>query len=390
MAGPLAGILWGVAGPLPDLADPRLTRQDIVLARELGVGAWLFPVAWGDLQPEGRGRMDAAAEGRYDRLVDLMAEAGLDPWPCLAGGGLPAPLAAGGGWTARDVARRFADHAAAVALRLGDRTRTFLLMDDPAGTAFRKDGEAAVLAALHHQNLATALAADALRSESGRWRIGTSLALSPVLPADDTQGAADAALLVDALWNGAVIDPLVHGRYPEVIAERFAGIAAEGDGERIHRPLDLIGLAWTGPRFARIERGGIADTAFDLAGPDPGALDGAGREIAPAGLTETLGRLKDAYGKPATAVTALGAPFPDTPGPDGPLPDRARIDHLEAHLGAAADARAAGADLAAIFLSLLDGGEGATGLVAVDPVSRERRPRASCAWFGRIAREGLG
>src|SRR3546814_2540698 len=71
--------------------------------------------------------------------------------------------------------------------------------------------------------------------------IGPALALMAVAPADDSQGGEDAALLVDALWNGAAIEPLLDGRYPEILAEEVRPFVEEGDLERIHQKPDFIG-----------------------------------------------------------------------------------------------------------------------------------------------------
>ena len=88
----------------------------------LGVGCYRFSVAWPRVQPDGRGR---AQRGR-PRLLRAAgrraaASAGIEPWVTLYHWDLPQALEDAGGWPARDTAERFADYAAAVHERLGDR-----------------------------------------------------------------------------------------------------------------------------------------------------------------------------------------------------------------------------------------------------------------------------
>ena len=61
--------------------------------------------------------------GFYDRLVDELLRAGIEPTATLYHWDLPQELEDAGGWVNRDTASRFAEYAAAVAGRLGDRVR---------------------------------------------------------------------------------------------------------------------------------------------------------------------------------------------------------------------------------------------------------------------------
>ena len=67
------------AGDTGDLACDHYHRyrDDVALMRTLGLQAYRFSVAWGRVLPEGRGRVNPAGLGFYQRLVDALLEQGI-------------------------------------------------------------------------------------------------------------------------------------------------------------------------------------------------------------------------------------------------------------------------------------------------------------------------
>ncbi|MCU0936099.1 MAG: family 1 glycosylhydrolase, partial [Gammaproteobacteria bacterium] len=112
-------------GDTGDVACDHYHRypEDVALIRGLGVGAYRFSIAWPRVLPRGRGAVNRQGLDFYDRLLDTVLEAGLEPWVCLYHWDLPQALESLGGWTHRDSAGWFADYAAVVAHRYGDRVR---------------------------------------------------------------------------------------------------------------------------------------------------------------------------------------------------------------------------------------------------------------------------
>ena len=86
-------------------------REDVDLMKVLGVGAYRFSIAWPRVLPDGRGAPNEAGLSFYDRLIDAVLEAGIEPWICLYHWDLPQALEDRGGWTNRDTAGWFADYA---------------------------------------------------------------------------------------------------------------------------------------------------------------------------------------------------------------------------------------------------------------------------------------
>src|SRR3546814_418664 len=118
----------------------RRWAEDVALMRELGIGAYRFSIAWPRLFPEGSGRVNRKGLDFYDRLVDALMDAGIEPWATLYHWDLPQALEFRGGWRDRDTARRFVDYACAAADRLGDRILHWMPMTEIAAAAWLGHG----------------------------------------------------------------------------------------------------------------------------------------------------------------------------------------------------------------------------------------------------------
>ena len=86
-------------------------REDVALMKTLGVQAYRFSVAWPRVLPQGRGSANEAGLEFYDRLVDELLTAGIEPWLCLYHWDLPQAIENAGGWLNRELAAWFADYS---------------------------------------------------------------------------------------------------------------------------------------------------------------------------------------------------------------------------------------------------------------------------------------
>lgn len=58
-------------------------RDDIELMSLLNLGAYRFSTSWSRVIPDGSGKVNPAGIGFYDRLVDALLEAGIEPFVTL-------------------------------------------------------------------------------------------------------------------------------------------------------------------------------------------------------------------------------------------------------------------------------------------------------------------
>ena len=120
-------------GDTGDVACDHYHRwpEDVALMRELGLGAYRLSTAWPRILPEGRGDANLKGLEFYDRLIDAILEAGVEPWICLYHWDLPQALEDRGGWQNRDTAHWFAEYAHLTVRRLGDRVTHWATFNEP-------------------------------------------------------------------------------------------------------------------------------------------------------------------------------------------------------------------------------------------------------------------
>ena len=105
--------------------------DDIALMQRLNLNAYRFSVAWPRVVRTARVRSIPAGLDFYDRLVDALLAAGIQPFPTLYHWDLPQVLEDKGGWPVRSTAEAFADFAEVVTSRLGDRVSDWMTINEP-------------------------------------------------------------------------------------------------------------------------------------------------------------------------------------------------------------------------------------------------------------------
>ena len=392
-----------VNGSTGDLACDHYHRyvEDVALMKRLGAGGYRFSISWPRIQPTGSGAVNEAGLDFYDRLVDELLANGVQPMVTLYHWDLPQALEDGGGWLDPDTADRFAEYAAIVGGRLADRVEHWIPVNEPNvvtmlgyATGVHAPGRTLMFNALpvaHHLMVGHGKAAIALR-QAGATSVGCANNHAPMWPASDDDADVGATKLFDALWNGMFVEPMLLGRYPADLAPLLEDVVQPGDMATIRQPLDFYGVNYYNPMkvaaapedsdmpFEQRPIVGYPTTDFDW-------------PVVPEALREWLVTLRARYraALPPIFITESGCSYGMGPDERGVVDDQPRIDYLDAHLRAVAEAIKIGVDVRGYYTwSLMDNFEWAEGysqrfgLVHIDYDTLVRTPKRSFDWYASV------
>ncbi len=372
----------------------RRYPDDIALMQKLGVQAYRFSVAWPRVLPKGRGMPNEAGLAFYDRVIDVLLAAGIEPWLCLYHWDLPQALDDLGGWTTRNSVGWFADYAALVADRYGDRVKRFATFNEPSiftlfglgfGTGKRATTSVDALhRSIHHVNLAHGAAVDAIRARVPDSLLGAIHNYQPCLAS--RPGDKNAAERCDAYWNNAFPDPQYLGTYPHLMRSAIEPHMQAGDLARIRRPVDWFGLNHYSPVFVKTDTNSVTGFGFGDRPPEIPVTPN-GWPIMPDSFRDTLLSVSKRYALPVYVLENGFGGF-DKPDATGAVIDTDRIEFLRAYIGALNAAVVGGADIRGYFIwSLLDNFEWDAGysvrfgLIYIDYPTQRRIPKASFEWY---------
>ncbi len=389
----------------------RRYREDVATMREIGLKAYRFSVAWPRVMPEGAGVVNGAGLGFYDRLVDELLAAQIEPWLTLFHWDFPLALHRRGGWLNPDSPRWFADYARVVVDKLSDRVTRWITLNEPQcfvglghETGVHAPGErlalSQVLLAAHHAMLAHGRAVETIRERAKRpprvgWAPTGDIPVPATESVDDIAAAREAygAIVKPGVWNHAWwLEPVLHGCYPEQ-GRRLHGAAVPAftaeEMRTIAQPLDFLGLNIYNGVFCRGGRkGDVEQLPFPTGFPQthnhwnvmPGALRWGPRFA------------HERSGLPIV-ITENGMAGHDWVARDGAVHDAHRIDYLGRYLGGLKQAIADGVPVEGYFAwSLMDNFEWAEGyryrfgLVHVDYATQQRTLKDSAHWYRDVIR----
>jgi beta-glucosidase len=387
----------------------RRYRDDVALMGELGLKAYRFSISWSRVLPEGTGRVNRKGLDFYERLVENLLEAGIQPLATLYHWDLPAALDDRGGWLNRDIAGWFADYADVMFRALDGRIRMWATLNEPWVVV-----DAGYLHGVHapgHRNLfeaplathnimrAHGAAVRAYRA-SGTHSIGLVVNLEPKYAASDKPEDLAATSRTDAYMNRQYLDPALLGSYPPEMAEMYGEAWPDfppGDLHDIHQKIDFLGVNYYTRGRMKHDDSRIVERGSRVKNPGADYTE-MEWEVFPRGLTDILVWVRERYGDLPIYITENGAAFADPPkAPESGVDDPKRVEYLRQHLRAVADAIARGVDVRGYFVwSLLDNFEWSMGyskrfgIVHVDFETQRRTPKTSARFYADvIAKNGV-
>jgi beta-glucosidase len=342
-------------------------REDVDIMKQLGYRGYRFSIAWPRIFPEGDGKLNEKGLDFYDRLLDSLIAAGIVPYATLYHWDYPYALFRRGGWLNGDSPRWFADYAAAVAKRLGDRLKNYITFNEPQcfiGLSYDSTEHAPgvhlpiwdTLLMAHHVLLAHGRAVQALRGIVKDAQIGYAPTCSAHYPATDSPADREAARKAffhippdRCFWSVSLwSDPVFLGKYPEELyalhGPHMPKIGA-GDLKIISEPLDFLGQnIYNG---MEIRAGGPLGVEI-VPRKDGYAFTAAKWPVTPESLYWGPTFLWERYKKPLY-ITENGLSCADVVSLDGKVHDPARIDFLHRYLRCLKKAAEDGVDIRGYF-----------------------------------------
>jgi len=370
--------------------------DDIALMRRIGLKAYRFSTSWPRVLPSGRGPLNLRGLDFYNRLVDALLAANIEPFLTLYHWDLPQALQDEGGWENRNSAYAFADYSALMVKRLGDRVKYWTTFNEPSVVAF--DGNLAgehapgkqdpkiAFQVVHHLLVAHGLAVQAIRAIDPKLQVGIVLNLWNAEPATNSPENVAAAEIAWQRSEAIFPDAIFKAQYPplvyEMVGENMPKIQ-DGDFALASQKLDYFGLN----SYSRnlVSASGNVDSV-------PGAeYTEMGWEVCAPALRRLLNRINQDYRLPPIYITENGAAFQDEVSANGKVHDERRLDYLKNHFIQTRLAIQDGVDVRGYFVwSLLDNfewGHGYTkrfGLIRVDYGTQARLIKDSGGWYAGV------
>jgi beta-glucosidase len=396
-------------GDTGDVADDfyHLYPHDIELMKSLGLMTFRFSIAWSRLFPSGKGQPNQPGIDFYNRLVDALLAAGIQPYCTMFHWDLPQALQDIGGWENRDVAMSFADYAGFTAGFLSDRVKHFMTMNEIRSfvelgysNGLHAPGlrlDARRLAQLnHHAVLAHGMSVQAIRAHA---KPGTKVgiadnvqAATPVIETPEHIGAARKAMREQ---NASFMTVIQEGRYTDLYLKSLGANTPKFTAEEmaiIKSPMDFVGLNIYQPTYVRADE---SEKGYSVVNPPASYphMFSPWLYVGPEALYWAPKLVADIWNVKEMYITENGASSTDQVAPDGHVYDTDRVMYLRNYLSQLHRAIAEGVPVKGYFVwSLLDNYEWADGyekrfgITYVDFATQKRIPKLSFEFYRQVIR----
>lgn len=408
-------------GDTGDVACDHFNRfaEDIAIMKDLGVKAYRFSIAWPRLFPKGDSEREERGFDFYNKLINALITADIEPMVTLYHWDLPQALEDKGGWANREIVEAFALYAKACATAFGDRVTNWITLNEPWCTSWLgysigvhapglKDHNLAI-AASHHTALAHAQASRAVKSVRPEAVVGLTLNMSNThIESPDDPEVIELSVLSDQVINQWWISAFTTGLYPKELLEAYGsrvdGIILDGDSEILKVDTDFLGVNYYMDGFLRSpgpeDKPGIDGGLYPFKQRGDGSpppeyaknLTAMGWIVTPEGIGNLVRRIHQDWPQiPYLVITENGSSYEDRVEADGSVNDLERTKYLVDHLTSLQRAISEGVPVKGYFAwSLLDNFEWAEGyakrfgIVHVDYRTQKRTLKLSAKTYQHI------
>ncbi|KAI8545738.1 hypothetical protein RHMOL_Rhmol07G0061300 [Rhododendron molle] len=410
-------------------------KEDVQLMKFMGMDGFRFSISWTRLLPNGKlsGGVNKEGVAFYNSLIDELIANGLKPFVTIFHWDLPQALEDEYlGFLSPRIVDDFADFAELCFKEFGDRVKHWITMNEPwtfidngyntgalapgrCSAWMNNDctgGDSATepYIVAHHMLLSHGATVKIYKEKyqaSQKGQIGITLVTYWFLPYSNSKANVIAAQRALDFMYGWFIDPLVYGKYPEIMRQIVGKRLPEFTPEQaklVKGSYDFIGLNYYTGNYAANEPSSnsvnvsyssdsMTNQTTERNGVPIGNPTGVSIfYIFPKGLTDLLIYTKEKYNDPVIYITECGMGDYNNQTTKVGVQDYLRIYFYRRHLGALLTAIKAGVKVkgffAWAFLDNFEWGSGYTlrfGLGYIDYHDNLKRyPKRSAFWFRKF------
>ncbi|HKE57337.1 MAG TPA: GH1 family beta-glucosidase [Pyrinomonadaceae bacterium] len=406
-----------------DIANDHYHRykEDVALMKSIGANSYRFSIAWPRLFPSGTGKPNQKGIDFYNRLVDELKAAGIEPFATLYHWDLPQALHDKyGGWKSKETAQAFADYAGYLAEQLSDRVKHIFTINEfrsfveggyqgfdvqvGGGKTVHLGGAPGLRLSngelnqvRHHAVLGHGLAVQAIRARGRKdTKVGFAENMLIAVPTIESPDYIKAAETATRELNADFTTVMLEGRYTDSYLKKTGADAPKFTADElktIASPLDFVGLNIYKPNLYVVptdDASGYRSIPLNASHPK---MKSSWHVFDPQCIYWGPHHVHSLWGAKSIYITENGCAASDEVSADGKVYDSDRIMFLRAYLKELQRATADGVPVDGYFLWSAqdnfewgDGYGNRFGLVYVDFKTQKRIPKMSAAWFRQAAR----
>src|SRR5262245_44255170 len=411
-------------GDTGDVANDHYHRykEDVALIKSIGANAYRFSIAWPRIFPEGTGQPNAKGIDFYNRLVDELVAAGIEPFATLYHWDLLQTLQDKyGGWQSKDTAKAFADYAGYMAEQLGDRVKHFFTINEfrsfveggyqgfdtqiGGGKTVHLGGAPGLELSngelnqvRHHAVLGHGLAVQAIRARGKSGiKVGFAENMRAAVPVMDAPAYVKAAETATRELNADFTTVLLEGRYTDAYLARVGADApkfTDDELKTIASPLDFVGINVYKPSVYVApcdDARGYREIPINASHPK---MQSVWHVLDPEVLYWAPRHVQSIWGARSIFITENGCAASDVVSDDGKVYDSDRVMFLRAFLAQLQRATSEGVPVDGYFLwsaqdnfEWIEGYGNRFGVIYVNFETQQRIPKLSAEWFREAARQ---